>query len=165
MCEVYRGSSPWPWGGRGCRLFRIMGIFGMGFPGFCDGIWGWNGINIIIWVEDTNDRNSVTPETAGFESKTPFFWASLNKTPMILWFVSTFTHCFLLITTQRSPLKAKQKSLDSDTETETAPNRGFPGYSLTSEGECEMKGESFFVAIGVVGNLAQQKQMWCSFYG
>jgi len=30
----------------------------------------------------------------------------------------------------------------------------FPGYSLTSEGECEMKGESFFVAIGVVGAVA-----------
>ena len=29
--------------------------------------------------------------------------------------------------------------------------RGFPGYTLTAEGECEMKGEGFFVAIGVVG--------------
>lgn len=30
----------------------------------------------------------------------------------------------------------------------------FPGYTLTSEGECEMKGEGFFVAIGVVGAIA-----------
>ena len=30
-------------------------------------------------------------------------------------------------------------------------DRGFPGYTLTAEGECEMKGEGFFVAIGVVG--------------
>lgn len=29
--------------------------------------------------------------------------------------------------------------------------RGFPGYTLTAVGECEMKGEGFFVAIGVVG--------------
>eukprot|EP00438_Fugacium_kawagutii_P020093 Skav232645 [mRNA] locus=scaffold2334:42208:50306:- [translate_table: standard] len=33
--------------------------------------------------------------------------------------------------------------------------RGFPGYTLTAEGECEMKGESFFVAIGVVGEEPQ----------
>eukprot|EP00435_Cladocopium_sp_Y103_P004957 s1190_g1.t1 len=30
----------------------------------------------------------------------------------------------------------------------------FPGYTLTAEGECEMKGEGFFVAIGVVGAIA-----------
>lgn len=30
----------------------------------------------------------------------------------------------------------------------------FPGYTLTAVGECEMKGEGFFVAIGVVGAIA-----------
>lgn len=28
---------------------------------------------------------------------------------------------------------------------------GFPGYQLTPEGECEMKGQSFFAMIAVVG--------------
>lgn len=74
--------------------------------------------------------------------------------------LTNFHPLFFVDNNSVAKLKAKQKSLASDTET----HRGFPGYSLTAEGECEMKGESFFVAIGVVGYLAQE-QMWCSFYG